>query len=55
MISRDLRAAENGNYDLLIVGGGIYGVTLILEASRRGLSALLVECDDFGNETAPCR
>ena len=34
-------------WDLLIVGGGITGAGILLEASRRGLSALLVEQRDF--------
>lgn len=39
-------------YDFLILGGGIYGATAAYEASRRGLSALLVERDDFGSATS---
>ncbi len=35
--------------DVLIVGGGIQGVTALIEAGRRGLSALLVERADFGS------
>ena len=38
--------------DVLIVGGGIYGATAAYEASRRGLSVLLVERDDFGAATS---
>ncbi len=34
-------------WDLLIVGGGITGAGILLEASRRGLKALLVEQRDF--------
>jgi glycerol-3-phosphate dehydrogenase len=34
-------------WDLLIVGGGITGAGILLEASRRGLDALLVEQRDF--------
>lgn len=37
--------------DLLIVGGGIQGATLALEAARRGLSVLLLERGEFGGET----
>ena len=50
-IGRDLRTAASQVYDLLVVGGGIYGVTLALEASRRGLATLLLERGDFGGET----
>lgn len=35
-------------FDLLVLGGGIQGATAACEASRRGLSVLLVERDDFG-------
>lgn len=34
-------------WDLLVIGGGITGAGILLEASRRGLSALLVEQRDF--------
>jgi glycerol-3-phosphate dehydrogenase len=36
-------------YDLLVVGGGIHGACLALEATRRGLRVLLVEAADFGS------
>lgn len=35
------------DWDLLIIGGGITGAGILLEASRRGLKALLVEQRDF--------
>ncbi len=34
--------------DVLIVGAGIYGATAAYESSRRGLSVLLIDRDDFG-------
>src|SRR5262249_17423506 len=34
-------------WDVLVVGGGITGAGILLEASRRGLRALLVEQRDF--------
>jgi glycerol-3-phosphate dehydrogenase len=34
-------------WDMLVVGGGITGAGILLEASRRGLKALLVEQRDF--------
>ena len=52
VIDRDLRAAAAHSYDLLVVGGGIHGVTLALEAARRGLATLLLERGDFGGETS---
>jgi glycerol-3-phosphate dehydrogenase len=36
---------------MIIIGGGIYGVILFLEASKRGLRAALLEKDDFGAAT----
>ena len=34
-------------WDLIVIGGGITGAGILLEASRRGLKALLVEQRDF--------
>ena len=35
-------------WDVLVIGGGITGAGVLLEAARRGLRALLVERRDFG-------
>lgn len=40
------------SYDLLVVGGGITGAGIALEAARAGLSALLVEQGDFASGTS---
>ena len=37
----------DGQWDLLIVGGGITGAGILHEAARLGLRALLVEQRDF--------
>jgi glycerol-3-phosphate dehydrogenase len=42
-----LRAAQQTAWDIVIIGGGITGAGIVLEASRRGLKALLVEQRDF--------
>lgn len=39
-------------YDVLIIGGGIYGASVAWEASSRGLSVALVEQSDFGGATS---
>lgn len=52
MIGRNPAAAARERYDVIIVGGGIYGVTLALEAARRGVRPLLLERGDFGGETS---
>ena len=49
---RDLDEAQHARYDVIVVGGGIQGVCLLYEASRRGLRALLIEKDDFGGQTS---
>lgn len=51
-IVRDPSHFSTKRYDLIVVGGGIYGVMLALEAARRDLAALLVEKDDFGTHTS---
>ncbi len=39
-------------YDLLIIGGGINGVSIARDAAGRGLSVLLVEQDDLASHTS---
>lgn len=43
---------DGRSFDLLIIGGGITGAALAYEAASRGLSAALVEKDDFGGATS---
>lgn len=38
--------------DLLVIGGGVTGAGVLLEASRRGLKAVLVERGDFASGTS---
>jgi glycerol-3-phosphate dehydrogenase len=40
------------SYDLLVVGGGITGAGIALEAARAGLAVLLVEQGDFASGTS---
>jgi glycerol-3-phosphate dehydrogenase len=42
-----LPALMEREWDLLVIGGGITGAGILLEAARRGLRALLVEQRDF--------
>jgi glycerol-3-phosphate dehydrogenase len=51
-IFRDSAAAAAEKYDLIIIGGGIYGVMLALEAGQRNQRALLLEKEDFGGATS---
>ena len=52
MIARDFRSAAAEDYDLIVVGGGVYGICLTLEAARQGLRPLLLERGDFGCRTS---
>jgi len=49
---RDLNALADRVYDLVIVGGGIYGATAAWEASLRGLAVALIEKGDFASGTS---
>ena len=46
---RDLDKLSAATFDLLVVGGGIYGLTIAYDAAQRGLSVALVERHDFGS------
>lgn len=49
---RDLSRLAAGQFDLLIVGGGIYGLAIAYDGAQRGLSVGLVERGDFGAATS---
>ncbi len=44
---RDLETLANERWDLVVVGGGIVGAGILLDAVSRGLRAALVEQDDI--------
>jgi glycerol-3-phosphate dehydrogenase len=48
----DAMAANEESYDLIVVGGGIYGTFLAYEAAQRGLRPLLIERGQFGQGTS---
>jgi glycerol-3-phosphate dehydrogenase len=47
-----LERLANERFDLLVVGGGITGVGVALDAASRGLATALVERDDFASGTS---
>src|SRR3970040_2512816 len=49
---RDLNKLENTEYDVIIVGGGIFGACALWEAAHRGLTACLIEKGDFCEATS---
>jgi glycerol-3-phosphate dehydrogenase len=48
-MTRDVARLSAVTYDLLVIGGGIYGLIIAADAAMRGLSVALVERDDFGS------
>ncbi|MDD3764991.1 MAG: glycerol-3-phosphate dehydrogenase/oxidase [Nevskiales bacterium] len=49
---RDIGALRDGSFDLLVIGGGIYGAWAAYDAASRGLSVALVEKSDWGAGTS---
>jgi glycerol-3-phosphate dehydrogenase len=49
MRPRDTGRLTAGEYDLLVVGGGIYGLAIAYDAASRGLRTALIEGADFGS------
>ena len=47
-----LASLSEHQYDLLIIGGGITGAGILLDAVSRGLKVVLVEQDDFASGTS---
>jgi glycerol-3-phosphate dehydrogenase len=43
---------SNSSYDLLIIGGGITGAGIALDATARGLKVALIEMQDFASGTS---
>ncbi len=51
-MQRDLAGLARKEYDLLVIGGGIYGVFVAWDAALRGLSVAMIEKGDFGHATS---
>ena len=51
-MKRNVHELAQNAYDILIVGGGIYGACVAWDACLRGLSVALVEQSDFGSATS---
>ena len=46
---RDIDRLTGRTFDVLVVGGGMYGLTIAYDAAQRGLSVALIERGDFGS------
>ncbi len=51
-MKRNLPELSRNIYDVLVIGGGIYGVWAAWDASLRGLSVALLDKGDFGSRTS---
>ncbi|MEI6807770.1 MAG: glycerol-3-phosphate dehydrogenase/oxidase [bacterium] len=51
-MKRDLIALSNRSYDVLVIGGGVYGAFLTREAALRGLSTAVIDAKDFCSATS---
>jgi glycerol-3-phosphate dehydrogenase len=51
-MKRDLGALADREFDLVVVGAGVYGAAIAWDASLRGLRVALIERDDFGSGTS---
>jgi glycerol-3-phosphate dehydrogenase len=47
-----LEALRDETFDIVVVGGGITGAGVVLDAAARGMKAALVERDDFASGTS---
>ena len=52
MNKRNFAELKEKEFDLIVIGGGITGAWIALDASRRGLSTVLLDKDDFGAATS---
>lgn len=50
--SENLRTIQDESFDLLIIGGGITGAGIALDAASRGLKTVLIEKNDFAFGTS---
>jgi glycerol-3-phosphate dehydrogenase len=47
-MTRDVARLTGPTFDLLVVGGGIYGLIVAADAAQRGLAVALIDRGDFG-------
>ncbi len=47
-----IKSFESEEFDIVIIGGGITGAGILLDATSRGLKAVLIEKEDFASGTS---
>lgn len=52
MMERNLHLLDRQEFDLIVVGGGIFGACAAWDATQRGLSVALIDRGDFCNATS---
>jgi glycerol-3-phosphate dehydrogenase len=51
-MKRELNKISNTEYDVIVIGAGIYGVSTAWDATLRGLKVALIDKDDFAGATS---
>ncbi len=51
-MERNFSKFIENSYDLLVIGGGVYGISCAREAALRGLKVGVIEKNDFGGQTS---
>ncbi|MEM7624430.1 MAG: glycerol-3-phosphate dehydrogenase/oxidase [Planctomycetota bacterium] len=51
-MQRDIDQVRDQTFDLVVIGGGIFGACAACDAAQRGLSVALIERGDFGGATS---
>ncbi|MBU1694312.1 MAG: glycerol-3-phosphate dehydrogenase/oxidase [Verrucomicrobia bacterium] len=51
-MKRDLAKLNNESFDLVVIGGGVYGLSAAWDAALRGLKVAVLEKGDFGAATS---
>ena len=51
-VKRNVQCLADNIYDVLVIGGGIYGAAIARTAVLQGLTVALIEKADFGQETS---
>ena len=52
-MKRDIKKLTDTEFDIVIIGGGIYGLTSAWDAELRGLKVAVIEKQDFGKRPHP--